>query len=38
MDRGAWQAIVHGIAGVRYNLATKPPPPYNATIFILFVS
>ena len=23
MDRGAWQAIVHGIARVRHNLATK---------------
>jgi len=27
MDRGAWQATVHGIARVRHNLATKPPPP-----------
>ena len=27
MDRGAWKAIVHGVAGVGYNLATKPPPP-----------
>ena len=26
MDRGAWQAIVHGLARVRNNLATKPPP------------
>ena len=26
MDRRAWQAIVHGIARVRHNLATKPPP------------
>ena len=25
-DRGDWQAIVHGIARVRHNLATKPPP------------
>ena len=24
-DRGAWQAIVHRVARVRYNLATKPP-------------
>ena len=24
---GAWQATVHGIARVRYNLANKPPPP-----------
>ena len=27
MDRGAWQAIVHGVARVRHDLATKPPPP-----------
>ena len=28
-DRGAWEAIVHGVARVRDNLATKPslPPP-----------
>ena len=24
MDRGAWQATVHGIARVRHDLATKP--------------
>ena len=23
MDRGAWQATVHGVARVRHNLATK---------------
>ena len=27
MDRGAWQATVHGAAGVGHDLATKPPPP-----------
>ena len=27
MDRGPWQATVHGVAGVRHDLATKPPPP-----------
>ena len=27
MDRGAWQAIVHGIIRVRHDLATKPPLP-----------
>ena len=27
MDRGAWQAIVHGVTRVRHDLATKPPPP-----------
>ena len=26
MDRGAWQAIVHGIARVRHDLVTKPRP------------
>ena len=25
MDRGAWQATVHGVARVRHDLATKPP-------------
>ena len=24
IDRGAWQAIVHGVARVRHDLATKP--------------
>ena len=27
MDRGAWQAIVHGVTRVRHDLVTKPPPP-----------
>ena len=27
MDRGAWQATVHGVTRVKHNLATKPPPP-----------
>ena len=26
MDRGALWATVHGVARVRHNLATKPPP------------
>ena len=26
MDRGAWQATVHGVARVGQDLATKPPP------------
>ena len=25
-QRGAWQAIVHGVARVRLDLASKPPP------------
>ena len=24
-DRGTWWAIVHGVASIRHNLATKPP-------------
>ena len=27
MDRGAWQATVHGVARVGHDLATKPPAP-----------
>ena len=27
MDRGAWQATVHGVSRVRHDLATKPPLP-----------
>ena len=27
MNRGAWQATVHGVTRVRHNLVTKPPPP-----------
>ena len=26
MDRGTWQATVHGVSRVRHDLATKPPP------------
>ena len=26
MDRGAWQATVHGVARLGHDLATKPPP------------
>ena len=29
MDRGAWQATVHGVARVRHDLAAKPPPPVS---------
>ena len=27
MDRGAWQATVHGVTRVRQDLVSKPPPP-----------
>ena len=29
MDRGAWQATVHGVARVGHDLATKPPPLFH---------
>ena len=29
MDRGAWQATVHGVARVGHNLGTKPPTSEN---------
>ena len=33
MDRGAWQATVHGVARVGHDLAAKPPPqPINNMI------
>ena len=27
MDRGAWWAVVSGVARVGHDLVTKPPPP-----------
>ena len=27
MDSGAWRVTAHGVAEVRHDLATKPPPP-----------
>ena len=30
MNRGAWQATVQGVARVRHDLATKPPPPLSS--------
>ena len=29
MDRGAWQATLHGVARVGHNLVTKAPPAEN---------
>ena len=28
MDRGAWQATVHGISRSGHDFAIKPPPPW----------
>ena len=30
MDRGAWQATVHGVSRVGHNLVNKPPHPLQA--------
>ena len=32
VDRGAWQATVHGVTRVGHDLATKPPSPYMCLI------
>ena len=32
MDGGAWQAIVCGVARVRLDLATKPPPGHGSNL------
>ena len=36
MDRGAWWATAHGVARVRHDLATKPPPLIHATTWMIF--
>ena len=33
MDRGAWQATVHGVSRVGHSLVTKPPPLESKTFF-----
>ena len=38
MDRGAWQATVHGVARVRHDLAIKPPPPPRNELYLLMSS
>ena len=30
MGRRGWWATVHGVARVRHNMVTKPPPSYNS--------
>ena len=34
MDRGVWQATVHGFARVRHDLATKSPMKQNALKYV----
>ena len=36
MDRGAWWAIVHGVARVRYDLATESSKSHNLQHYISF--
>ena len=38
MDRGAWWATVHGVAKVRYDLATKPLPPILLMVLVAFLA
>ena len=35
MDRGIWQATVHGIARVGHDLVTKPPPAQVVEIHLV---
>ena len=35
MDRGAWQATVHGVTTVGHGLVTKPPPRHSASVSFL---
>ena len=37
MDRGDWQATVHGVARVRHDLATKSPPPQVNEAISVFI-
>ena len=32
MERGAWQATVHGVARVGHDLATTPPTPESQVL------
>ena len=34
MDRGAWQATVHGVTRVRNDLATKLPPEVHMCTYV----
>ena len=37
MDRGAWQATVHGVARVGHDLVTKLPPPPPLCDYICYL-
>ena len=34
MDRGAWQATVHGVARAGHDLATKLPPIFSSRVHL----
>ena len=34
MDRGAWQATVHGVTRGGHDLATKPPPEKKVLVLV----
>ena len=36
MDRGAWQALVHGASSVGHDLVTKPPSKFNKNTLTFF--
>jgi len=36
IDRAAWWATVHGVARVRQDLVTKPPPCFNVKQLMYF--
>ena len=39
MNRGSWQATVHGVARVGHDLASKPlPPPYLVTLMLVVMN
>ena len=38
IDRGAWQATVHGVTRVGHTLVTKTPPPLPKKKNLIFLS
>ena len=38
MDRGAWQATVHGVARVRHDLETETPPILSDIVHVIATS
>ena len=38
MDRGAWQAIVHGVTRVGHDLLTKPAYYIYITMYLYYIT